>query len=84
MGQRITQNLVRESLVRAVRAKRPADGLIHHSDRGSEYCAYDFGKLLNHLKMNASMSGTGNCFDNAPMESFWGMLKSELCITGAI
>ena len=78
MGERITQNLVRESLLRAIWAKRPPAELIHHSDRGSQYCAHDYRKLLKHLKMNASMSGTGNCYDNAPMESFWGVLKSEL------
>lgn len=58
--------------------KRPAKGLIHHSDRGSQYCSYDYGKLLEQFGMKASMSGKGNCYDNAPMESFWGTLKSEL------
>ena len=78
MGDRITKNLVSESLFRAVSMKRPAKGLIHHSDRGSQYCSYDYGKLLEQFGMKASMSGKGNCYDNAPMESFWGTLKSEL------
>jgi len=78
MGDRITKNLVSESLFRSVSMKRPAKGLIHHSDRGSQYCSYDYGKLLEQFGMKASMSGKGNCYDNAPMESFWGTLKSEL------
>lgn len=78
MGERITKNLVSESLFRAVSAKRPAKGLIHHSDRGSQYCALQYGKLLEQFGMKASMSRKGNCYDNAPMESFWGTLKQEL------
>ncbi len=78
MGERMTRNLVSESLLRAVEAKRPAQGLIHHSDRGSQYCAYEYQQLLEGWGMQVSMSGKGNCFDNAPMESFWGMLKQEL------
>ena len=78
MGERLTKNLVSESLFRAVAAKRPATGLIHHSDRGSQYCSYEYRDLLEQFGMNASMSRKGNCFDNAPMESFWGTLKQEL------
>jgi transposase InsO family protein len=78
MGDRITKNLVRQSLFRAVAAKRPGKGLIHHSDRGSQYCAHDYQTLLNQFGMTASMSRKGNCYDNAPMESFWGTLKQEL------
>jgi putative transposase len=78
MGERMTRNLVSESLLRAVAAKRPAEGLMHHSDRGSQYCSDDYRKLLDHYGLTVSMSGKGNCFDNAPMESFWGMLKQEL------
>ena len=58
--------------------KRPEKGLIHHSDRGSQYCAHDYRKLLIQFRMSCSMSGKGNCYDNAPMESFWGTLKTEL------
>ena len=78
MGERLTKNLVSESLFRAVAAKHPAKGLIHHSDRGSQYCCYEYRELLEQFGMNASMSRKGNCFDNAPMESFWGTLKQEL------
>jgi putative transposase len=78
MGERMTQNLVSESLLRAIEAKCPTVGLMHHSDRGSQYCALDYRKLLDHFELTVSMSGKGNCYDNAPMESFWGMLKQEL------
>ncbi len=78
MDSRITKNLVSQSLFRAVAAKRPLKGLIHHSDRGSQYCAYQYRDLLEQFGMQASMSRRGNCYDNAPMESFWGTLKSEL------
>jgi putative transposase len=78
MGERMTRNLVSQSLFRAVEAKRPAKGLLHHSDRGSQYCSYEYRQILDQFGLQASMSGTGNCFDNAPMESFWGMLKQEL------
>ena len=78
MGNRITKNLVSESLFKAVGAKRPGPGLIHHSDRGSQYCAYEYRGLVDQFKMRASMSRKGDCYDNAPMESFWGTLKNEL------
>lgn len=78
MGNRITRNLASESLFKAVAAKRPGAGLIHHSDRGRQYCAYEYQKLLDQFKMGPSMSRKGNCYDNAPMESFWGTLKNEL------
>ena len=77
MNNRMTKNLVSKSLFRAVAAKRPEPGLIHHSDRGSQYCAHEYRKLLEQFSIKASMSRRGNCFDNAPMESFWGTLKNE-------
>jgi putative transposase len=78
MGERLTRNLVSQSLFRAVAAKRPTEGLIHHSDRGSQYCSHEYRNLLDRFGLKASMSGRGNCYDNAPMESFWSMLKQEL------
>jgi len=78
MSARMKKSLVKESLFRAVAARRPAKGLIHHSDRGSQYCSYEYGRLLKQFGMKVSMSGKGNCYDNAPMESFWGTLKQEL------
>ncbi len=78
LGSRITMDLVKQSFLKAVRLKRPPQGLIHHSDRGVQYCAHDYRKLLDRLGMRTSMSRKGNCYDNAPMESFWGTLKTEL------
>jgi putative transposase len=79
MGERLTRNLVSQSLFKALApAKHPAKGLIHHSDRGSQYCSREFRDILYQFGLTASMSRKGNCFDNAPMESFWGILKQEL------
>jgi len=77
MGPRITKTLVSQSLFRAVAGKRPLPGLMHHSDRGSQYCSHEYRKRLDQFHMKASMSKKGDCYDNAPMESFWGTLKSE-------
>jgi putative transposase len=78
MSERITKPLVMQALFRACATKRPGKGLIHHSDRGSQYCAHDYQKLLKQFGMIPSMNRKGNCWDNAPMESFWGTLKTEL------
>ncbi len=78
MGERLTRNLISQSLFKAVAAKRPAKGLIHHSDRGSQYCSHEYRNILERFGLKASMSRKGNCYDNAPMESFWGTLKQEL------
>lgn len=78
MSERMTKNLVMQALFRATSTKRPTKGLILHSDRGSQYCANDYQKLLEQFGMTASMSRKGDCWDNAPMESFWGTLKNEL------
>lgn len=78
LGERMTKDLVGRALFQAVTAKRPAPGLIHHSDRGSQYCSHDYQRLVSQFGMQASMSRRGNCYDNAPIESFWGTLKNEL------
>jgi transposase InsO family protein len=78
MGERMTADLVSRALFRAVQHKRPLPGLIHHSDRGSQYCAKAYRALQEQFGMVTSMSRKGNCCDNAPIESFWGCLKSEL------
>jgi transposase InsO family protein len=78
MGERMTQELTGQALFRAVQRKRPAAGLIHHSDRGTQYCSYEYRALVEQFGFRASMSRKGNCYDNAPMESFWGSLKTEL------
>jgi len=78
MGERLTRNLVNQSLLQAVTTKRLERGLLHHSDRGSQYCSHEYQGLLRQFGLEVSMSGSGNCFDNAPMESFWGIIKQEL------
>lgn len=78
MGERMTQELTARALFRAVQQKRPPQGLIHHSDRGSQYGAHDYRALVESFGFKASMSRKGNGYDNAPMESFWGSLKNEL------
>ena len=78
MDERMTVGLCLRALGHAHARRRPAPGLIHHSDRGSQYCARDYRHALDALGMRASMSRRGNCYDNAPMESFWGSLKNDL------
>jgi len=78
MSKRITKGLVIQALFRAVSMKRPGKDLILHSDRGSQYCSRTFARVLKQFDFKASMSRKGNCYDNAPMESFWGTLKNEL------
>ena len=78
MGERLTRNLVNQSLLQAITTRRPEKGLLHHSDRGSQYCSHKYQGLLRQFGLEVSMSGTGNCFDNAPMESLWGIIKQEL------
>ncbi len=78
MDARMTTDLVWGALRKALTTKRPAPGLLHHSDRGAQYCAHDYQTRLKQFGVHASMSRRGNCYDNAPMESFWGTLKTEL------
>ena len=78
MGERLSKNLVEESLLRAVSFRKPEKEVLHHSDRGSQYCSHEYRSLLKRFGLVVSMSGRGNCYDNAPMESFWGLLKQEL------
>lgn len=78
MSERMTTELVSQALFRAVQQQRPPGGLTHHTDRGSQYCAHRYRRLVEQFGMQCSMSRKGNCFDNAPAESFWGSLKNEL------
>jgi putative transposase len=78
MGSRMTKRLTLTALVKAISYRKPQPGCIHHSDRGSQYCALSYQKAVTDAGMRASMSRKGNCFDNAPVESFWGALKQEL------
>jgi transposase InsO family protein len=77
MGSRMTKELTIEALRRAIRYRQIQPGCIHHSDRGSQYCARGYQKVVTGAGMRASMSRKGNCYDNAPTESFWGALKTE-------
>lgn len=77
-GERLTTDLVVRAFEQAVSARRPAAGLTHHSDRGSQYCSREYQALLASYEMRCSMSRKGNCYDNAPVESFFGTLKTEL------
>ena len=77
-GARMTTDLVMRAFEQAVSARRPAAGLIHHSDRGSQYCSHEYQASLRGHGVRVSMSRKGNCYDNAPVESFWGTLKTEL------
>ncbi len=67
--------LVADALRMAWFRRRPAQGLIVHSDRGSQYCGHEFQDLLKQYGMRSSMSRKGNCWDNSPTESLWGSLK---------
>jgi len=78
MGAMLTWNLVNQSLLQAITTRRPAKGLLHHSGRGSQYCSHEYQGLFKQFGTEVSMSGSGNCFDNAPVESFWGIIKQEL------
>ena len=66
------------ALQMAVNRCRPAPGLTHHSDRGSVYASGDYQAMLKQFGMQCSMSRKGNCWDNAPVESFFATLKREL------
>jgi Transposase and inactivated derivatives len=78
LGDRMTVDLVLGALDDAYEAKKPPEGLLHHSDRGSQYTSEDYRKQLETYKMEASMSRKGNCYDNACIESFHSILKKEL------
>jgi putative transposase len=78
MSQSLERRLVMDALGMAYRRRRPGRGLIHHSDRGSQYASDDYRNLLKDYGMHMSMSRKGDCWDNAPMESFFGTLKKEL------
>jgi transposase InsO family protein len=71
-------NLLLEALNMAIRARKPAPGLIHHSDRGVQYASFLFQEALQKARMLCSMSRKGNCWDNAVAESFFSTLKREL------
>jgi putative transposase len=77
MNKRMKKQLVLDALAMAYWQRKPPKGLLHHSDRGSQYASYDYRDRLESYGMQASMSRKGNCWDNAPTERFFRSLKSE-------
>ena len=77
-ARRAQQELTLAALDMALKRRRPLPGLMHHSDRGSQYAAGAYQKRLTEHGIVCSMSRKGNCWDNAPMESFFHTLKTEL------
>ena len=78
MGQRLTVELAEQALTMALANRVPTAGLLHHSDRSSQYAAMSYQRVLNGYGFIPSMSRKGNCWDNACVESFFGTLKREL------
>jgi len=77
MNKRMKKQLVLDALAMAYWQRKPARGLTHHSDRGSQYACHDYRRRLETYGMEASMSRKGDCWDNAPTERFFRSLKSE-------
>ena len=78
MAEHMRTDLVSDALKMALARRRPGEGLLHHSDRGSQYASDDYRHLLQSHGIDCSMSGKGDCWDNAAMESFFATLKTEL------
>jgi transposase InsO family protein len=78
MADHLRTELVSDALKMALARRNPGKGLLHHSDRGTQYACGAYQELLSEKGFTCSMSRTGNCYDNAVMESFWGTLKTEL------
>jgi putative transposase len=79
MDRRMKASLVVRAFMMACMVRNPQKGLIFHSDRGSQYCSGVFRRRLERNGVRQSMSGKGDCWDNAPAESFFKTLKNELC-----
>ena len=77
MDSRMTKELVINALTESCIRRNPDPGLLLHSDRGVQYCCKEYQKEIVRREFICSMSRRGNCWDNAPMESFWGKLKTE-------
>ena len=73
VGDRLHRRLALAALRQALAIRRPAPGLIHHSDRGSQYCSIDYQAELRRHGIQISMSGKGDCYDNAMVETFFKM-----------
>lgn len=76
-GEHLETSLIERALNQALYHRSPAEGLIHHSDRGCQYTSEEFSKVARKNGIILSMSGTGNCYDNAVAESFFHTLKTE-------
>jgi transposase InsO family protein len=81
MQPTLERGLVLAALKHALQRRQPPPGLLHHSDRGSQYASTDYQALLAQAQMRSSMSRKGNCWDNAAMESFFATLKAELPVS---
>ena len=77
MASQMDASLVENALRMALYQRQPGKGLLYHSDRGSQYAGHQIRNILAANQVQVSMSGKGNCYDNAVMESFWGTLKNE-------
>ena len=78
MADHMQMDLVADALTMALSRRHPPAGLLHHSDRGVQYASDAYQSLLQDNQIEVSMSGKGDCWDNAVMESFWATLKTEL------
>ena len=78
MQPTLERGLVLAALEHALQRRQPAPGLLHHSDRGSQYASAEYQALLAQAQIRSSMSRKGDCWDNAAMESFFATLKAEL------
>src|SRR3954447_3236562 len=84
MREHVRAELTIAPLTRAIQRRRPEAGLLHHSDRGTQYAAGDDRKILQAAAITQSMNRTGNCWDKAPIESFFGTLKTQLVPSATI
>jgi len=78
VSNRMKKDLAIRALEMAINLRQPAPGCIHHTDRGSQYCSHAYRKILRKQGFQVSMSGKGNCYDNAAVETFFKSLKAEL------
>ena len=76
-SSRITRQLTIDALQMAIDQRKPVHGLVHHSDRGSQYASAEYRKILSAYGIACSMSRKGDCYDNAVAESFFRSLKTE-------
>ena len=78
VSNRMKRDLAIRALEMAINLRKPPPDCIHHTDRGSQYCSHDYQKILRRHKFKMSMSGKGNCYDNAAVETFFKTIKAEL------